>query len=458
MRVHYINRESISVAFFPETKRFFQINEKAKSLIDAILSGTPKKKVMEDFEIEESTYQKYYNNIFDNTLAKNNQIFLQENSNQRILNRLVIHLTNDCNMRCQYCYAHGGNYLSNRDIMAFDTFDQLIHVFFQKFDVIKVVQFFGGEPLMNIPLLQYACEQFELRALERNYTINFGIVTNGTLMDTKFIELVKKYSINVTVSYDGHPLVNDIMRVMEDHTGSSSIILEQAKKLKEETGQPNTIEVTYNQHHVNHGVGILECVQHIQEELPDTYVHLIPAGDIGTSDYAISDLSIFADSIHELAKQNEETNGKNVSMYSLAQRIFFALNNREANVPLICDAGLGTLSVSTKGEVFPCFMFTDDAAMSYGNIADPDLFESTQSRRLQDRLNSFSVKENNQECRDCFIKKLCNGCLGLNSFHSGNPFKLAPPLCDMFRKMTEEALIEHTKIHEKQKGLVKNHV
>lgn len=457
MKVHYIDREKVSIAFFPDTKRFFRVNNKAKNLIDDMLIGKSKQDIMHTFEISESLYQKYYDNIFKNTFSGNSNSLSRGVENE--LSRLVIHLTNDCNMRCKYCYANGGNYHSKRDVMDVEILDQILNVFFNRFNIISNVQFFGGEPLMNLPLLEYACHKLSDKAEERNYSIIFGIVTNGTLINSRFIDLVNKYRIQVTLSYDGNPVVNDMMRIMKDQTRSSSIILKNAKRLKDETGQPQTVEVTYNQHHVEQGVSITDCVKHIQTILPNTQVHLVPAGDIGNSDYSISDLHIFSDSIHEIVDQSIKTNGQNVPTYSLAQRIFFALENRDANIPFICDAGLGTLSVSTKGDVYPCFMFTDDQKMCYGNINDSHLFDSEQSITLQKKLSAFSIKDQNLECKDCFIKKLCNGCLGLNSFYSGDPFKLAPPICNMFRTMSEEVLVEYTMLHETQKReLVENYV
>ena len=102
--------------------------------------------------------------------------------------------------------------------------------------------------------------------------------------------------------------------------------------------------------------------------------------------------------------------------------------------------------MSTKGEVYPCFMFTDDQEMKFGNIYDENLFTSDRMVALKRRLNSFSVKKNNDVCKECFIRRLCNGCLGLNSFHSGSPFVLSNAVCKMFRDMTEEAVIGYTKL------------
>lgn len=451
MNVKYINREGIKIAFFPETKRFFRVNNNACELIDKIINGGAKEVIKERFNISDDEYDRYYSNIFNISSAKstNSEIDVDKNTivtGEKNLFRLVIHLTNDCNMRCKYCYANGGAYCSKRDIMDKVVLDKLIAKFFKEFYIINNIQFFGGEPLMNYELMEYACKVISKIAISRNYSITFGLVTNGTLIDQRFIDLVKTYNIQVTVSYDGHPIVNDIMRVMEDYSGSSDIILRNTKWLKNETGQPNTIEVTYNRHHIENSVTILDVVRHIHEMIPDTFIHLVPAGGKESCDYAIDDLSIFADSVKEIINIKRSQPNEYLPIYSLAQRIFFALENKNVNIDKICDAGFGTISVSTKGEVYPCFMFTDDKKMSFGNIDDLNLFSSEKMMTLKQRLNAFSIKKNNEKCQRCFIRKLCNGCLGLNSFHSGSPFKLSEDICKMFQDMTEEAIVGYTKL------------
>nr|WP_139843872.1 hypothetical protein [Enterococcus sp. 9E7_DIV0242] len=49
---------------------------------------------------------------------------------------------------------------------------------------------------------------------------SIGLVTNGTLINKKFIDLVKKHDLFVTVSFDGHRLVNDINRIYSNGRGT----------------------------------------------------------------------------------------------------------------------------------------------------------------------------------------------------------------------------------------------
>ena len=303
---------------------------------------------------------------------------------------------------------------------------------------------------MNVPLLKEACEKIRKIDNERNYLTTFGLVTNGTIINDEIIDLIKEYNIKITISYDGDPKINDITRVDKDNKGTTDIILTNAKLLKEKTNEPNTIEVTYNQYHVDNNISVTDVVKHIQSELPNTYIHLVPAGGVKECDYAIKDLNVFAESINDIYKDLKGSvydKNKVIPSYSLVDRIFTSLN--KVNVKgssYICDAGIGTISVSVKGDVYPCFMFTDMDSIKLGNVKDTELFRNKNFHEIRSKFLQFSNKENNAECRTCFIRNLCSGCLGLNYFNSGDPLELSTEICDMFRNMVKSVLVNHAKM------------
>lgn len=68
------------------------------------------------------------------------------------------------------------------------------------------------------------------------------------------------------------------------------------------------------------------------------------------------------------------------------------------------------------------------------------------------------IKKINKDCRDCFINTLCNGCLGLNSFHSGDPLKLSQEICEMFREMTQSVLKNYVTLIDKAEQNEKSEV
>lgn len=66
------------------------------------------------------------------------------------LNKLTIIVNNLCNLNCKYCYANGGDYDRPVSIMnSADAKQYLDALLEQGITEIKIINFFGGEPLLN---------------------------------------------------------------------------------------------------------------------------------------------------------------------------------------------------------------------------------------------------------------------------------------------------------------------
>lgn len=442
-KVHFIPIDSQSwIAFFPDSCRFFKTNLNGKLLIESVLNNL-KYNELSEINISNSEYDGYYAKIQSYTQKTHNvntALIDNAESSRHHLDRLVIHVSNDCNLRCKYCYAAGGAYGSQRKIMNLDMVYKILERFYSTFDSISSVQIFGGEPLYNMAAIRTICEYVRNRDQITKSTTKIGLVTNATLISDDFIKLVRDYNISVTVSYDGTPIVNDLMRTYTNGFGTSKDIIENTRRLYKMTGQPDTIEVTYNRYHIENNISILDVIRHVKGLFPNSSVHLVPVCGDGESDYLLKDYNMFPNSIDEIFKSYDE--GQALS-YSLAERIFIGITRRSQDNSYICNAGIGTLSVSIDGDIYPCFMFTNEDALRLGNISDDNVFFNESCLQSLYKLATFNNKTTNSTCRECFMRSICNGCLGLNATHIQDDFKLNDSICDMFRRMTERVIIHY---------------
>jgi MoaA/NifB/PqqE/SkfB family radical SAM enzyme len=65
------------------------------------------------------------------------------------------------------------------------------------------ITFFGGETLMNFPLLKQVVAYANEQAAEQGRSIDFSLTTNATLLTPAIIEFLSENRIGVTVSMDG---------------------------------------------------------------------------------------------------------------------------------------------------------------------------------------------------------------------------------------------------------------
>ena len=64
---------------------------------------------------------------------------------------LILDLTNDCNLRCSYCYASGGE---RADCLSVSDAVLAIEKFYNRFKCQIQVLFHGGEPLLCFDSIQ----------------------------------------------------------------------------------------------------------------------------------------------------------------------------------------------------------------------------------------------------------------------------------------------------------------
>ena len=122
------------------------------------------------------------------------------------MDNLVLHLTEACNMRCKYCFMQQGSRRMSEEV-AMSAIDLLL-ASCKKY---ARVTFYGGEPLLEEPLLRKVTEYIKAKS---HMPVGLGIVTNGTMISDSFLQFSEKHSIRISVSYDG--LKNDENRLNED--------------------------------------------------------------------------------------------------------------------------------------------------------------------------------------------------------------------------------------------------
>lgn len=130
---------------------------------------------------------------------------------------LVLWMTNDCNLRCRYCYACAGE---KKDYMNFETAKKAIDTLGDDFKL----QLAGGEPILNFKLIKEIYEYLRVNKPK----VKLQMQTNGALIDSTIAHEIKKMGIAVGVSFDGPVKINESLR------GSTSEVIAGIKALAEE--------------------------------------------------------------------------------------------------------------------------------------------------------------------------------------------------------------------------------
>lgn len=151
---------------------------------------------------------------------------------------IVIQPTPFCNIDCSYCYLHD-RAVSSR--MSAQTLGAVLDAVFQSRRLGHRITFVwhAGEPLTaGRAFFEHAFAETARRAaLGPKRHISHSIQTNGLLLDARWLELFRRYQVQLGLSIDGPKFLHDRHRKTRDGRGTHAAAM-RAVKLLEMEGYP----------------------------------------------------------------------------------------------------------------------------------------------------------------------------------------------------------------------------
>ena len=326
------------------------------------------------------------------------------------IGHLELLVTHRCNMACRYCYgAHGQEqwegkpYLYGADSggMSFDTAKQGVDYLFEASGPQKELSviFFGGEPLLEIDLLERIVPYVRGKEKEAGKKVDFSLSTNGLLLSPKVVDFLAKNRIGCQVSIDGPAGIHDRTRVFPNGEGTYNAILPGVEWLISRRPGKVPARVTI----AGGLIDLHETVNHLLD-LGFGSVHVEPA--IGSS----GDLEVTQEDVEEIKKQNESLavflveSVRNNRFFNYSNLVKHIRQTRVVKERLAhyCGAGRTYFALAQDGGFYPCHRFVGMDAYKMGDI------DNGIDLTLQKKILSLTV-DNRPVCRDCWARYLCGG-------------------------------------------------
>jgi len=132
--------------------------------------------------------------------------------------QLTLHLTNQCNLSCKYCFEKRGPERMSQEV-AFAA----VKLSMENKNTSGLL-FYGGEPLLEKELIYDVVDYAKGIKKKTGHNFYYKITTNGILLDEEFLKFSKDVNLNIGISYDG-PAQDDCRR-FPDGTGSRAVLEE----------------------------------------------------------------------------------------------------------------------------------------------------------------------------------------------------------------------------------------
>ena len=132
--------------------------------------------------------------------------------------RVTVLTTLQCNFACDYCLqGDHGDYNKTAAKMSVETAVRVAEWSERRLEAVRPesfsLTFFGGEPLLNMPVIYYLAERLWHACEQRGVRMMINIITNGLLLTPDIVDRLKPFGLNgVKITLDGDRDMHDLMR------------------------------------------------------------------------------------------------------------------------------------------------------------------------------------------------------------------------------------------------------
>lgn len=333
----------------------------------------------------------------------------------------VLHLTNQCNLRCDYCGVPKGEQRMTFDV-AQRVCDMALKFALQNSHASACISFYGGEPLLERALIEQVIEYADGISRGSGVEMHYRMTTNGTLLDEAFIRYASLHGIKLALSIDGTQRAHDLHRLDIDGHPSYDRVLCAAQMVLPVL--PNTSAMMT----VNPDTAPL-LMDSVQSLYDLGFCSIVTTPNF-CLDWTQQQMDALTDQYRKLADWYADhlLAGERIRLPILdAKLVNHQLPQIDQNK---CIPGATRLAIAHDGSIYPCNQFVRHPEFRIGRCGEnAPTFVDAISPVLLARVRS-EAKQPMPECEQCALRQRCDnqcGCKNLAS--SGCVNRVSPSIC-----------------------------
>lgn len=348
-------------------------------------------------------------------------------------------VTKDCQLACKYCYLVGKN---EKERMQWATAKKAIDYILNnehdsQFSNESVVfDFIGGEPFLEIDLIDKICDYIKTELFSRNHhwfnSYRFSFTTNGINYDSEKVQnfiAKNREHLSIGITIDGTQQKHDLNRIWKGEgkeKGSYNDVVRNIPLWLEQFPNAAT-KVTISSADIPY---IKESVLHLYS----LGIHEVNINCVFEDVWNEGDDIKFEEQLMQLADEIIDN-----ELYKENACSFFT---EQMGKPMDCQRDNGNwcgagkmLAIDAAGNFYPCTRFAqyslrDKKAWIIGNIHD-----GIDKNKLRPFLTLDRCTQSTQECIDCEVASGCAWCQGENYDAAETPtvYQRATAICKMHK-------------------------
>ncbi|MCF4966655.1 radical SAM/SPASM domain-containing protein [Nostoc sp. CMAA1605] len=336
-----------------------------------------------------------------------------------------LHITDRCNLRCDYCYLPHLPTDMSPDIGKAAIESTFRSATLNNYRRVRL-KYAGGEALLCPTLIQHLHLYAQYLSQETDIALDGVVLSNGTLITPKIIEMLQKLNLRLMISLDGLSNFHDSQRCYASGKGSFSDV-ERGIKIALQNGLTPDISITVSG---RNAAGLPALMAWILEyDLPFS-LNFYRKNELSAN---YQDLQLEESQIIEgmlAAFQVIESQLPHRSLLgSLIDRANLASPHKRT-----CGVGQSYLVFDYKGQIAKCQMQLHKTISSVDN---PDPLSVIRQDKIG--IQNLSVEEK-EGCRTCEWKYWCTGGCPLATFKATGRYDIQSPNCNIYKALYPEAV------------------
>lgn len=336
-----------------------------------------------------------------------------------------LHLTNECNLRCDYCYLH-----KTHESMTLERGQQAVDAVFrsataQSFREVKL-KYAGGESTLEFDLILQLHDYARERANKFGLGLIGVVLSNGIGISKQMIESLRERGIRLSISLDGIGEYHDAQRKFQNGRGSFELVERSLDRLIQQGFKPS-ITVTVSQRNADGLPQVFEYL--LKRELPFTI-----------NFYRENEHSA---SFKDLAYQDEQMIGAMRGAFAKIENnlppfsILGAITDRaRLDAPHLqpCGVGHSYMVIDQNGNAAKCHM---EIERKITDISAADPLKVLQLDMIGIQNRSVEEKEG---CRTCDWRYYCAGGCPAFTYRVTGRYDVKSPNCRIYKALFPDVL------------------
>jgi radical SAM protein with 4Fe4S-binding SPASM domain len=347
------------------------------------------------------------------------------NFNLSDINRMAILPTFNCNFSCSYCYsAKGRSTATIRDKQIISALDYFINPTRTVRRNLYITILGGGEPLLAKEKIALILKHADYLAQKRGFKIEFGLTTNGSMIDDTIIHLIKKYKVDVGVSFE------ILEKLQNTERGHYQQVFDGLQKLLSASITPEVKPIIK----IDNVALIPQMVTEVITKFPQIKKLKLQPIDSNTYFPTQRELREFYE---KFFREMMTVSAKTPQLTIYSTMLGFGLNLKDH----YCG---GELCLAPTGLISACHRFSSEKDDGFenlriGNIIDNKVVINKNKYTTLMRKNSM-LQDN---CQNCIAKFHCSsGCLAQKTIYNPSMFD---EICHFNRKLITHLLAKQLK-------------